>query len=113
GRRMSDQAVEQVARGRVWTGPQAHERGLVDGIGTFEDVVATARELAGIPVNKPHDLIWAAPREGLLTIARRLALSVNKSTLWAELDPMVESLLESLLLSPRHGALYYLPLVWR
>jgi protease-4 len=109
GRRMSVEAVEQVARGRVWTGPQAHERGLVDLIGAFPDFVAAARELAGIPARKQHDLIWAAPREGLLQIGRRLAGPGATEMLLPELD----TLLEPLLLSRQGGALYYMPLVWQ
>jgi protease-4 len=109
GRRMSVDAVEPVARGRVWTGPQAHERGLVDRIGAFPDVVAAARELAGIPVGKQHDVIWAAPRAGLFQIARWLAGPQATDMLMPELEP----LLELLLLSRQGAALYYMPLVWQ
>ena len=48
GRRMSDEQVEEVARGRVWTGEAAKENGLVDELGGFHDAVARAREEAGI-----------------------------------------------------------------
>lgn len=40
--------IEAVARGRVWTGRHAHERGLVDSLGGFEDAVARARARAGL-----------------------------------------------------------------
>jgi protease-4 len=40
--------VEKVARGRVWTGEQALEIGLVDTLGDFETALATAKELAGL-----------------------------------------------------------------
>ncbi|AKK66411.1 signal peptide peptidase SppA [Xanthomonas translucens] len=36
------EAVDQVARGRVWSGAQAKERGLVDAFGGFKDAVADA-----------------------------------------------------------------------
>jgi len=39
-------AIDQVARGRVWSGAQARERGLVDELGGLGDAIATARELA-------------------------------------------------------------------
>jgi protease-4 len=48
GRGMSERDVDAVARGRVWSGAQAKERGLVDRIGGFEDALLRARELAGI-----------------------------------------------------------------
>jgi protease-4 len=49
GRGMARDAVEAVARGRVWTGQQAHERGLVDQLGDFQTAVARAKALAGLP----------------------------------------------------------------
>lgn len=108
GRRMTPEAVEQVARGRVWTGAQAHERGLVDHIGGFSDVVEAARELAGFPAGRRHEIIWAAPREGLLRLVRRLTSSPA-----AWLPSGVDALLEPLLAGRQHGALYYMPLVWQ
>jgi protease-4 len=101
--------VKEVARGRVWTGPQAHERGLVDRIGAYPDVVAAARELAGISAGKRHEVIWAGPREGFLQIARRLSGSAAAEILPPEFD----TLRESLLLTRQLSALYYMPLVWQ
>lgn len=40
--------IDQVAQGRVWSGQQALERGLVDQIGGLEDAIANAAERAGI-----------------------------------------------------------------
>lgn len=48
GRRLTGDAVELIARGRVWTGAEALERGLVDEIGDFDTAVRKARSLAGI-----------------------------------------------------------------
>ncbi|HAI58806.1 MAG TPA: signal peptide peptidase SppA [Xanthomonadaceae bacterium] len=39
-------AIDQVARGRVWSGAQAKERGLVDALGGLRDALAKARTLA-------------------------------------------------------------------
>ncbi len=49
GRGKTTGDVEAIARGRVWTGRQALERGLVDELGDFATAVRRARELAGIP----------------------------------------------------------------
>ncbi|MFD6952573.1 signal peptide peptidase SppA [Nocardiopsis sp. NPDC060348] len=46
-RRMTREQVDEVARGRVWTGRDAHERGLVDELGGLETAVRLARERAG------------------------------------------------------------------
>jgi protease IV len=40
--------LRKVASGRVWTGTQAKERGLVDVLGTYEDALAIAAQKAGI-----------------------------------------------------------------
>ena len=48
GRRMTPAAVDAVARGRVWSGSQAKERGLIDALGGFTEAVARAKERAGL-----------------------------------------------------------------
>ena len=42
GRNMSVEAVDNIAQGRVWTGAEALEIGLVDQIGTLEDAITYA-----------------------------------------------------------------------
>jgi protease-4 len=44
GRAMSVDDVEEVARGRVWTGEQAREVGLVDALGGLDRAVSYARK---------------------------------------------------------------------
>ena len=39
-------AIDHVARGRVWTGAQAKEHGLVDRLGSFDDAIKSAAKLA-------------------------------------------------------------------
>jgi len=51
GRGMSEQQADAVARGRVWTGADAAERGLVDELGGLDRAVAMAREKAGLPAD--------------------------------------------------------------
>ncbi len=48
GRGMTDEQVEAVARGRVWTGEQALTHGLIDQLGDLHAAVDKARELAGL-----------------------------------------------------------------
>jgi protease-4 len=48
GRDLPLERVLEIARGRVWTGAQALDLGLVDEIGGFRDAVDAAKELAGI-----------------------------------------------------------------
>lgn len=51
GRKMDVEALRKVASGRVWTGTQGKERGLVDELGGFEDAVKIAAEKAGVGNN--------------------------------------------------------------
>ena len=48
GRGKAVEEVDQVARGRVWSGLQARERGLVDGFGGLREAVADAAQRAGL-----------------------------------------------------------------
>ena len=47
-RDLSRDEVDAVAQGRVWTGAQARDRGLVDQLGTFEEAVDAAARMAGL-----------------------------------------------------------------
>jgi protease-4 len=49
GRKMPLEKVLDVARGRVWSGADAKQRGLVDHLGGFWDAADIAKQLAGIP----------------------------------------------------------------
>jgi len=49
GRRMERGRVLRLADGRVYTGAQAYRLGLVDRLGSFDDAVAEALQLARIP----------------------------------------------------------------
>ncbi|MGW0161101.1 signal peptide peptidase SppA [Mycobacterium sp. NPDC003323] len=48
GRKMTVEAVDAVARGRVWTGADALERGLVDTLGGLWTAINRAKALAGL-----------------------------------------------------------------
>ncbi len=47
GRSMSREAVEEVAKGRIWSGLQAQERGLVDDLGGLYSAIAAVEEQLG------------------------------------------------------------------
>lgn len=48
GRDMSQDDIKKVASGRVWTGTQALDKGLVDILGSFDDAVKIAADKAGV-----------------------------------------------------------------
>lgn len=49
GRGLTRDRVHEIARGRVWTGEDAHARGLVDELGGLERAVEIACQRAGLP----------------------------------------------------------------
>jgi protease-4 len=63
GRGKTPEYVDSIAQGRVWTGGQAKERGLVDEFGGLDRAVEVAKELAKIPKDKGvHRVILPYPR---------------------------------------------------
>jgi protease-4 len=52
GRKMDLAKLESLAGGRIWTGRQAKDAGLVDEIGTLRDAIAEAKKLSG---HKPEE----------------------------------------------------------
>ena len=52
GRNMTVEQVDALGQGRVWTGVQAKQNGLVDEFGGLEKAIAIAKELANLPADK-------------------------------------------------------------
>ncbi|ABM12177.1 signal peptide peptidase SppA, 67K type [Mycolicibacterium vanbaalenii PYR-1] len=69
GRHLSVEAVEQVARGRVWTGADALERGLVDELGGLRTAIRRAKVLAGIDEDTRVE-VENLPSSSLLDVLR-------------------------------------------
>jgi len=72
GRSMPVTELKKIASGRIWTGAQAQERGLVDVLGNFEDAVNIATVKAGVqddyklryyPVQKSFIQEWLSEME--------------------------------------------------
>jgi protease-4 len=61
GRGMEVQELEGIAGGRVWTGTEALDLGLVDEIGGFREALRKARELGGIDRDVPEVLTKVNP----------------------------------------------------
>lgn len=63
GRNKTPEYIDSVAQGRVWTGAQGRDRGLVDEFGGLDRAVEVAKELAKIPKDKGvHRVILPYPR---------------------------------------------------
>ena len=74
GRNLSTEAVDVVARGRVWTGADALERDLVDELGGLRTAVRRAKVLAGLDEDAEVRIV-SYPGSSLLDIVRPRASS--------------------------------------
>ena len=57
GRNMTKEEVDGIGKGRVWTGNQAVNLGLVDELGGLSRAIELAKELAGIPAAEQVQLV--------------------------------------------------------
>jgi protease IV len=62
GRHLSADQVEAAAKGRVWSGIEAKEKGLVDELGGYDVAIRLAKEAAKIAPGQPYQLA-VFPRE--------------------------------------------------
>jgi protease-4 len=66
GRHLSDDQVEAIAKGRVWTGEEAKEKGLVDALGGYETALQLATQAAKIPAGEPFNVTVFPRRKSTL-----------------------------------------------
>jgi protease-4 len=84
GRGLEVEQVRAVAEGRVWTGAQADERGLVDQLGGLRAAVALAKEKTGIAADDDVSLtIYPTPKPLAEQLAESLRLSAARAALAA------------------------------
>jgi protease IV len=67
-RKMPVARVEELARGRVWTGLQAKANGLVDALGGLDEAIALAKKGAGIAAETEVEVVNYPPRKTLLEL---------------------------------------------
>jgi len=53
GRSLSPERVDELGRGRIWSGADALAHGLVDELGDLDAGITVARRLAGLPDDAP------------------------------------------------------------
>ena len=100
-REMDKQAVDEIGQGQVWTGMDAVVNGLVDELGTLDDAIAVAAELAeltegdfGVKTIEQE----LSPSEqvllGFLTVAARNGLDMSQ---WARDTSVLEDVAEAVI----------------
>ncbi len=102
GRKLTPDRVREIAKGRVWTGEQAKQLGLVDGLGGFYDAVREAKRLAGLPADQTVTLKTLPGKKSMFDAFSR-ALGVSSASLkavaasaWLLGDPRAQGLMDQL-----------------
>lgn len=67
GRAMTEAEVDSVGQGRIWSGIDGKEKGLVDVIGGLERAIEIARQAADIPPEKEVEIV-EMPQKGLFKL---------------------------------------------
>jgi len=67
-RQMSPEKVDEVAQGRVWTGEQARQLGLVDELGGLYTAIGLAKQRARIPADEEVELVVFPPRRSVYEV---------------------------------------------
>ncbi|HZC46020.1 MAG TPA: signal peptide peptidase SppA [Candidatus Acidoferrum sp.] len=80
GRHLSPEQAEAVARGRIWSGLAAKERGLIDDLGGLSTAVAIARDRAHIAADRRHVLVTYRAERRWLDFR---GVGAEASTTWA------------------------------
>jgi protease-4 len=76
---LTKEEVEKVARGRVWTGRQAKEKGLVDELGGLSKALSIAKKRAGLD-NKVVEIVRLPKLPWITQLLGNIQLIFNKST---------------------------------
>ncbi len=101
--------VNEIAQGRVWSGEQAAERGLIDKTGTFQDAIEASARIAGL--GDSYRIEWIEPKKSALdeflmgfatsTVAK---LNLSVSTPVGLPVPWLQAMLNDLqFIAARHG----------
>ena len=111
GRNLSKEAVNQIARGRVWTGADAKSVGLVDSIGSLYMAINYAKSLNG---NKSDEVIYFPkvkedPFKELISFMEHQELNIESSNNIME-HPVLKSIERSIQFSSEwNGTMMRLP----
>ena len=92
-RGVSQVELKKIAGGRVWTGEQALENGLIDKLGSFNDAVELAAEAAGI---EDDYSISYYPKEKpfIEEILEKMNAKIQITLFGVDTDPLMESIEE-------------------
>jgi protease-4 len=90
GRKMSYEQVDSIGQGRIWSGLDGKQNGLVDIIGGMETAISIAKERAGIPKDQEVTIV-EMPKKGLFDFSILMPKLFGVGTTSLS-DPVVELL---------------------
>ena len=94
GRKLPKEKVLEIAKGRVWTGLDAKERGLVDELGGFERALELAKEASKIGKDDKIELkLYPKPDSAFAEMMQSMldeATNAPMEDLYAQLRPLVK-----------------------
>lgn len=105
GRGKTVEQIHEVAQGRVWTGAQAKEHGLIDEFGGLNRAIEIAKELANLPADQDvKRVVFPTPRPFLQTL---LGGAEDEATVKArQREALIEALPEDARKVFRYAALF-------
>jgi protease-4 len=78
-RHSTPEKIDAMAQGRVWTGLQAKERGLVDALGGLDRAIELTKDRAKIPADSGVELVVYPPRKSFYEILSDQFNGTNQS----------------------------------
>ena len=80
GRNTTPEKIDAIGQGRVWTGRQAKEIGLVDELGGLERAIALAKQRAKIAQDAEVELVIYPPKKSFYDIVRNPLGSADRAS---------------------------------
>jgi protease-4 len=81
-RHTTPERIDSVSQGRVWTGAQAKEHGLVDALGGLDTAVAMVKDRAHIPASEDVELVAYPPRLTFYEVLSQQLGNGNGASVW-------------------------------
>jgi protease-4 len=102
GRRLSPERVNEIGRGRVYTGAEAVKLGLIDGLGGLREAVLRAKAVVGI---EPEDDVALVPFPAQRSLSDQLSDAMRRMSVVASPPlPRIVRRIEEILLALPVGA---------
>ena len=90
GRKMKVEDVDKIGKGRIWSGSQAKDRGLVDELGGLDRAITIAKQLSGIPADRTVHIVRFPEEKTFFEIL--MERHQDDSAQWTSVEALVRHL---------------------